>query len=41
MPTGDLVLDTINMVPAAILWVSFTLVCLAGIIWSGIESERN
>ena len=39
--TGDLILDIMNCNPAAIAFAMFTLACIAGIIWSGAESERS
>ena len=39
-PTSDLILDMMNGQPIAIVFALFTLVCIAGIVWSGVESER-
>ena len=41
MPTGDLILDMMNGQPMAIVFVLFTLVCIAGVAWSCVESEQN
>jgi hypothetical protein len=39
--TGDLIFDAMNGQPFAVFFALFTMACIAGVIWSGIESERS
>ena len=40
MTTGDLILDVLSCNPIAIVFAIFTLVCIAGVIWSGMEDAQ-